>query len=84
LGRFLSADTIVPSPGNPQSLNRYSYVLNAPLNYVDPTGHAQACAVGDEGGGCGGQAPYTTDPDHKFLYHYYYYIEISYYFEILR
>jgi RHS repeat-associated protein len=26
LGRFLSADTIVPSPGNPQSLNRYSYV----------------------------------------------------------
>jgi len=24
LGRFLSANTIVPSPGNPQSLNRYS------------------------------------------------------------
>jgi RHS repeat-associated protein len=30
LGRFLSADTLVPQPGNPQSLNRYSYVLNNP------------------------------------------------------
>jgi RHS repeat-associated protein len=28
LGRFLAADSIVPEPGNPQSLNRYSYVLN--------------------------------------------------------
>jgi RHS repeat-associated protein len=40
LGRFVSADTIVPSPGDPQSLNRYSYVLNSPLNYRDPSGHA--------------------------------------------
>ncbi len=39
LGRFLSADTIVPSPANPQSLNRYSYVLNSPLRYTDPSGH---------------------------------------------
>lgn len=27
------------SPANPQTLNRYSYVLNNPLKYVDPTGH---------------------------------------------
>jgi len=39
LGRFLSADTIVPSPGNMQAFNRYSYVLNNPLLYTDPTGH---------------------------------------------
>ncbi|HEY53273.1 MAG TPA: RHS repeat-associated core domain-containing protein [Caldilineae bacterium] len=38
LGRFISPDTIVPEPGNPQSLNRYSYVLNNPLRYTDPTG----------------------------------------------
>ncbi len=38
LGRFLQPDTIVPQPGNPQSLNRYSYVLNNPLRYTDPTG----------------------------------------------
>ncbi len=28
LGRFLSADTIVPNPANPQDYNRYSYVRN--------------------------------------------------------
>jgi RHS repeat-associated protein len=39
LGRFISADTIVPEPGNPQALNRYAYTLNNPLKYADPTGH---------------------------------------------
>lgn len=39
LGKFISPDPIVPAPGNPQSLNRYSYVLNNPLIYIDPTGH---------------------------------------------
>jgi RHS repeat-associated protein len=39
LGRFITADTIVPDWTNPQSLNRYAYVLNNPLRYVDPTGH---------------------------------------------
>jgi len=29
----------VPQPGNPGSLNRYSYVLNNPLRYTDPSGH---------------------------------------------
>ena len=28
LGRFISADTIVPGAGNPQALNRYAYVRN--------------------------------------------------------
>jgi RHS repeat-associated protein len=39
LGRFVQPDTIVPNPGNPQALNRYSYVLNNPLRYIDPTGY---------------------------------------------
>ena len=39
LGRFLSADSIVPGMFNPQNLNRYSYVGNSPLNYIDPSGH---------------------------------------------
>ncbi len=39
LGRFISADTIVPDPSNPQALNRYSYVINNPIMYTDPSGH---------------------------------------------
>ena len=45
LGRFLSPDTIVQSYANPQTLNRYSYVLGNPLRYTDPTGHMVACGV---------------------------------------
>ena len=39
LGIFLAPDTLVPEPGDPQSLNRYSYTLNNPLKLVDPSGH---------------------------------------------
>ena len=39
LGRFISPDTIVSRPGDPQDLNRYAYARNNPLLYTDPTGH---------------------------------------------
>ncbi len=39
IGRFISADTFVQYPANPQSFNRYSYCLNNPLRYIDPSGH---------------------------------------------
>ena len=38
IGRFLSPDPYVQAPGNPQNFNRYSYCLNNPLKYTDPTG----------------------------------------------
>jgi RHS repeat-associated protein len=38
LGRMLSPDNYVQSPGFTQSYNRYSYCLNNPLKYTDPTG----------------------------------------------
>ncbi len=39
IGRFLSPDTVLPSLTDGQTLNRYSYVRNNPIVYVDPTGH---------------------------------------------
>jgi len=47
LARFISPDPIVPSPGDPQSLNRYSYVLNNPVKYIDPTGLSFWSAIGN-------------------------------------
>jgi RHS repeat-associated protein len=39
LGRFLQADPFIQAPKNSQSYNRYSYVLNNPLSYTDPSGY---------------------------------------------
>lgn len=50
IGRFTSADTIVP--GGIQGLDRYAYTLNNPLRYVDPSGHTSVCAN-----------PATADPE---------------------
>ena len=39
VGRFVSADTVVPGPGNPQAFNRYAYALGNPIRFSDPSGH---------------------------------------------
>ncbi|MBL7148285.1 MAG: RHS domain-containing protein [Nanoarchaeota archaeon] len=41
IGRFTTADTVKGSLSAPQSLNRYSYVLNNPLKYVDLLGNEE-------------------------------------------
>jgi RHS repeat-associated protein len=38
IGRFLSADPFVQAPMVTQNFNRYSYVLNNPLSFSDPSG----------------------------------------------
>jgi RHS repeat-associated protein len=38
VGRFLNADPFVQDPSNTQSYNRYSYCLNNPLKFNDPSG----------------------------------------------
>jgi hypothetical protein len=39
LGRFLSVDPFIQEPGNSQSINPYSYIMNNPLAGTDPTGY---------------------------------------------
>ena len=48
IGRFVSPDSIVPDPLNPQSLNRYSYVYNNPLKHADPSGRTPEAEGWDE------------------------------------
>ena len=38
LGRFMSKDPWAGNMTDPQSFNKYSYVMNNPVKYVDPTG----------------------------------------------
>ncbi|WP_125717240.1 ribonuclease domain-containing protein [Pseudoalteromonas rubra] len=38
-GRFMQADPVVQAPTNLQNYNRYSYVLNNPMSYTDPSGY---------------------------------------------
>ncbi|PAJ71967.1 hypothetical protein CJF42_23805, partial [Pseudoalteromonas sp. NBT06-2] len=40
LGRFMSVDPLIQAPGNSQSINPYSYIMNNPLAGTDPTGYA--------------------------------------------
>jgi RHS repeat-associated protein len=40
-GRFLQADPVIQSPYDLQNYNRYSYVMNNPLSFTDPTGFSR-------------------------------------------
>jgi len=39
IGRFITPDILVQSPGNPQTFNRYTYANNNPVNNIDSDGH---------------------------------------------
>jgi RHS repeat-associated protein len=39
LGRFVSADSVMPKKNDPVDLDRFAYVRDNPLRYTDPTGH---------------------------------------------
>jgi len=47
VARFPSADPIVSRPDDAQSFNRYSYVVNNPLKFTDPTGYEGEITVED-------------------------------------
>ncbi|OYU95571.1 MAG: hypothetical protein CFE21_10535 [Bacteroidetes bacterium B1(2017)] len=49
LAKFLNADPLLQDYENSQNYNRYSYVLNNPLKYTDPTGYAGYSNAGISG-----------------------------------
>jgi RHS repeat-associated protein len=67
LKRFISADPHVTFPGFGQSWNPYSYVLNSPISFTDPSGldtfvcnNAGACYLSSGDGGSGGSGGDTA------------------------
>jgi RHS repeat-associated protein len=46
IGRFIQADTVIPDPSKAMSYNRYVYVYNNPMKYVDPDGHNPLFLIG--------------------------------------
>ena len=45
IGRFMSADPIIQDMTNPQTINPYTYVLNNPLSFTDPSGFVAECTA---------------------------------------
>ena len=48
IARFIQEDTYRGNTADPLSLNLYTYCVNNPMKYYDPTGHASQ-PIGDDG-----------------------------------
>ena len=53
IARFITADPNIFHPFDPQNFNRYSYVMNNPLKYIDPSGFDVGFAGRDVGSSFG-------------------------------
>ena len=67
-GRYLSPDPLIASARRqtPQSWNRYAYVINNPLNYIDPSGEAWIRRLSD--GAIGWDADVHNEEELRQLY----------------
>jgi RHS repeat-associated protein len=60
MGRFMSPDSLLGSPDNPQSWNLYSYVQNNPVKNTDPDGHDVSVCSTDSNGNQNCTAPISN------------------------
>ena len=66
LGRWLSPDPLAGDITNPQSLNRYAYVLNNPTSLTDPLGlDGNGCGPNDSA--CQANASYTEMTKYAYM-----------------
>lgn len=64
VGRFMSVDPFIQEPGNSQSINPYSYIMNNPLAGTDPTGYSaesSLCQGAPNLLGCNGKGGMSKD-----------------------
>ncbi len=64
LGRWTQPDILIPNMSNPAYFDRFSYVLNNSINYLDPTGH-KPCQWGDSNPACDTYSDVDYDLDHQ-------------------
>lgn len=66
VGRFMSVDPFIQAPGNSQSVNPYSYIMNNPLWGTDPSGYCSASRINAaKGSVCGGGSGSQVIEDHN-------------------
>ena len=63
IASFLSPDDVVSDPENPQNYNRFSYALNNPMRYTDPSGNNPFLIAMAIGAFMGGASYALTTPN---------------------
>ena len=64
-GRFFQEDTYAGTAADPLTQNRYAYVKNSPLNYIDPSGHKNEGLLKDPSNAT--PAPGASIPKHNSI-----------------
>jgi len=66
LSRFAQADSIIPA--GIQGLDRYAYTNNAPINYVDPSGHTSVCVGPNADPECFRPDPWQSSSSTNYMF----------------